>query len=305
MNENASPEPAGTKPKKAPVKTPAYTAMHAARYKRQELIRKIEQITGRQLICYVGGLKTLVNRDDVLFMVDLLHNVTPEQDLDLLLHTPGGDMDAAEKLITMVRLVVGTATLRVVIPDFAKSAGTLMALGADLIVMSDSSEIGPIDPQIVTDDGQGNHLVMAIQNYLDAYEAGRTLVNGNPDDVAARLMFQKFDPARVQQFKAAMARATALAESLLIHGMFRSPQTGNFTQVTSKLMDTKKWQSHSQMIGHEDAGGLGLFVEYLKPDDDLWQLHWQLYCLQRMEIQGERQKLYESNYVSLCVEDPN
>src|SRR5690242_8570600 len=110
-------------------KTPAFQAMHAARYKRQDMIRAIKQATQRNLICYVAGQAQMICRDDVLFFVDLLHNVERGAPLDLLLHTPGGDMDAAEKLITMVRNVVGTATLRVIVPDFAKSAGTLMALG--------------------------------------------------------------------------------------------------------------------------------------------------------------------------------
>lgn len=121
-------------------KTPAFQAMNAARYKRQDMIRSIQQTTERRLICYVAGQAQMICRDDVLFFVDLLHHAERSAPLDLLLHTPGGDMDAAEKLITMVRNVVGSATLPFIVPDFAKSAGTLMALGADSIVMSDSSE---------------------------------------------------------------------------------------------------------------------------------------------------------------------
>ena len=49
---------------KAPSKTPAFQAMHASRYRRQDLIRAIEQKTGRQLICYVAGLHTMISRDD-------------------------------------------------------------------------------------------------------------------------------------------------------------------------------------------------------------------------------------------------
>src|SRR5438270_233413 len=82
--------------------------------------------------------------------------ITKEHDLDLLLHTGGGDTDAADKLMSMARARIGTKGLRVVVPDFAKSAGTMMVLGADAVVMSDSSELGPIDPQIVRTDHNGN-----------------------------------------------------------------------------------------------------------------------------------------------------
>ena len=124
-------------------KTPMFQAIHAARYQRQALIRRIEEKFGKRLVCYVSGIATLINRDDTVFFIDLLHNVKRDSDLDLMLHTGGGDIDAAEKLISIVRTRVGTGRLRVIVPDFAKSAGTLMTLGADQIVMSDTSELGP------------------------------------------------------------------------------------------------------------------------------------------------------------------
>jgi ATP-dependent protease ClpP protease subunit len=283
-------------------KTPAFQAMHSARYRRQEIIRTIETQTGRQLICYVGGIQTSISRDDVLMLVDLLHNLRPNENVDLLLHTPGGDMDAAEKLISMVRHVVANAELRVVIPDFAKSSGTLMALGADYIVMSDSSELGPIDPQIVLNDGQGNRIATPIQSYLDAYAQYSAVLATNPNDVVAHIMMQKLDPARIKIFEAARNRARTFAENQLRNGMFRTPRTGNITGIAGELLNTGKWLSHGQMIGHTEAKQLGLSVEYLAPDDDLWQNYWQLYCYQRLAIK-DKEKLFESNYASLPMED--
>lgn len=290
------------RPAKAPSKTPAFQAMHASRYRRQDLIRAIEKQTGRQLICYVAGLHTMISRDDVVFLVDLLHNARRDDSMDLLLHTGGGDMDAAEKLISMVRNFVGTADLRVVIPDFAKSAGTLMALAADYIVMSDSSELGPIDPQIVLNDGNGNRMSTPIQSYLDAYQQHSAALAKNPNDITAQIMLQKFDPARLKVFEAARNRARIFAEDQLKLGMFRAPKSGNFTKIAGDLLDTTKWLSHGQMIGHQEAKDIGLTVEYVEPQDGLWQSYWQLYCYQRLEIK-EKQKLFESDYASLIFDD--
>ena len=127
------------------MRTPLYEAHNAARYCRQDLVRTIQTRTKRTLISYVAGQRTYIDREDIPPFVDLLHHVTPGSDLDLLLHTGGGDVDAAEKLINLVRTTVGEATLRVIVPDYAKSAGTLIALGANVILMSDSSELGPIE----------------------------------------------------------------------------------------------------------------------------------------------------------------
>lgn len=126
--------PAPTPGPKIPSKTPLYEAMHAARYVRQALIKQIEQLTQTTLICYVAP-NSEIDRQDVIAMVDLLHNVVPGSAIDLLLHSPGGNIDAAEKLIALIRKRAGKAQVRVVIPDYAKSAATLMALGADAILM--------------------------------------------------------------------------------------------------------------------------------------------------------------------------
>jgi hypothetical protein len=90
-----------------------------------------------------------------------------------------------------------------------------------------------------------------------------------------------------------------LAEDLLKRGMFRNG--GNWSKTASELLDTKRWQSHAQMISYEDAQFLGLTIEPLNADSEDWQKYWQLYCLQRLAI-SDRQKLFESNYASLVID---
>lgn len=285
----------------APAKTPFFQAIHALRYQRQAVIKNIEARSQRLLICYVSGNACAIDRDDTVPFVDLLHNVPPDEDLDLLLHTGGGDIDAAEKLISMLRHKAGDANLRIIVPDYAKSAGTLMVLGADAVVMSDTSELGPIDPQIILSDGNGNRIRHSVQSYLDAYDQHSATLRTNPDDVAAKIMLSKLDPATVKLFQAVKARARKFAEQQLARGMFRSG--GNWSQAAAELIDTQRWQSHAQMISWEDAQDprIGLTVEYLDPQSDTWQEYWQLYCLQRLAI-TDRQKIYESNYASLSVD---
>ena len=120
-----------------------FQAVNAARYQRQDLIRAIEVTSKTRLICYVSEVG-MVTRDGVVPIMDLLHHIPIGTPIDLLLNTPGGDVDSAEKIVRILRRRVGSGIqLRVVVPDYAKSAGTLIALGADVIVMSDSSELGP------------------------------------------------------------------------------------------------------------------------------------------------------------------
>ena len=285
--------PEGGAPEMPPSKTPLFQAINAARYHRQELIRAIEQRTKRLLVCYVSGRAAHIDRDDVLGLIDLLHNVKQNSDLDFLLHTGGGDIDAAEKILMLIRTVVGTGMLRVVVPDFAKSAGTLIALGGDKIVMSDSSELGPIDPQIRLNDSHGNLIPHPVQSFLNAYKEHSEQLNANPNDTAARIMLSKLDPATLQLFKSAKDRARQFAEAQLLRKGVK-----NYTEVANKLLDTNRWLMHGQMIGWQAAEEMGLDVEYLDQKSENWQLYWRLYCLQRLAV-DDKQKLFESNYASL------
>lgn len=81
----------------------------------------------------------------------------------------------------------------------------------------------------------------------------------------------------------------------------RRSGTGNFTKIASDLIDTKRWLTHGQMIGWQDAIKIGLSVDYLDPSSEEWRCYWQLYCLQRLAIQ-DRQKLFEADVASLTVE---
>jgi membrane-bound ClpP family serine protease len=64
-----------------------------------------------------------------------------------MVHTLGGSGETAEKIVEMCRRHCD-GEFRVIVPNMAKSAGTLVALGADKIVMGYCSELGPIDPQV-------------------------------------------------------------------------------------------------------------------------------------------------------------
>lgn len=290
--------PANEPPASPPSKTPMFTAMHAQRYQRQLLIKQLEGETKRKLLCFVSGHAGQVSRDDTAGFVDMLHNVASGEPLDLLLHTPGGDIDAAEKLITLLRTTVGEdGSLRVIVPDFAKSAGTLMALGANSIVMSDSSELGTIDPQIWLKDGKGNDICHSVLNYIDAYDELAAALRSNPNDPVARAMFDKFDPTTLRKFKAVRDRARTFAENQL------KRRGANFSKIASELMDTRQFPSHGQMIGWEAAERIGLTIEYMQRTDPVWRRYWELYCHLRLAVSSsDDQKIFESSYVSLVFD---
>jgi hypothetical protein len=202
----------------------------------------------------------------------------------------------------MIRQKVGIATLRVIVPDFAKSAGTLIALGADSIVMSDTSELGPIDPQVIRSDGDGNRMAHSVLSYLEAFKHHADVLKQDPGNVASPIMLNKLDPGTLKQFEAIRTRAQRAAEDLLKRGMFRDGR-GNWTLAASELMNVESRPSHGQMISWEDAASpkLGLAVEHMDAADPLWQDYWLLYCLQRLAIK-DGQKIFESGFASFIMD---
>ena len=278
-----------------PTRTSMFEAIHAARYDRQQSVKSLDGDTGRNLICYVSGRHTHIHRDDIVFFADLLERIPYGSKIDLLLHTPGGDMDTAEKMVSMIRAKSGEADFRVIVPDFAKSSGTLIAIGADICLMGDTSELGPIDPQITINDGHGNRVSHSVQALLDAYESLSQILKEDPTNVASRLMLNKLVPATLKLCEATNNRARQLAEKHLNRGMLQSWKGPNaYTLVAHELLNTKKWYLHSQVIGPNDAKTIGLRVDTA---DTNWTRYWKLYCRQRLAI-TDQQKLFESHYVS-------
>lgn len=150
-------------------------AARAAVYRQIEAERKtkiLALVTGERV-----GLETQIARDAVGPFVSLLDQIGPTSKISLILDTNGGQTSAAWRLINLIRSFCDD--LEVIIPTKAMSAGTLMALGADRIVMTKQAALGPIDPsldghplspEVTGPTGQKLRLAVsaeAIRGYLD------------------------------------------------------------------------------------------------------------------------------------------
>jgi ClpP class serine protease len=123
---------------------------------RQRLIADIERQRGSRVILLVHRQETMSllgfpvlryidinDSEEILRAVDLTE---PRVPIDLVLHTPGGLVLAATQIAVAIAKHQGKVT--VFVPHYAMSGGTLIALAADEIIMSEHAVLGPIDPQI-------------------------------------------------------------------------------------------------------------------------------------------------------------
>lgn len=94
---------------------------------------------------YLYGSTTSLDKNDAINFLSKLRGIPSDKDLDIIIHTNGGSLFAAETIINAIFSRKGK--VRIHIPYYACSAGTLIALAADEIIMHEHAYIGPIDPQ--------------------------------------------------------------------------------------------------------------------------------------------------------------
>ncbi|MGZ4190049.1 MAG: SDH family Clp fold serine proteinase [Actinomycetota bacterium] len=87
-----------------------------------------------------------IDIDDSEAILRAIELTDPSIPIDMIIHTPGGLVLAAEQIATA--LMRHRAPVTVMVPHYAMSGGTLIALGADRILMAPSAVLGPVDPQI-------------------------------------------------------------------------------------------------------------------------------------------------------------
>jgi len=283
-----------------PSQTPLFHALESARYARQNQLRGIEAETSRRLIAYIAGPQTSIGSIDIPPFVDLLDDVKAGESLDLMLHTPGGDIDQAERIVLLCRKRVKDAEFRVIVPDSAKSAGTLIAVAADEIVMGEPSELGPIDPQVFITTASGEQMARPAQSFLDGLTEIQEKTGDGDLSPAYFPLLDKLDPALIDFCRKAIKRSEQFAAAFLKKYMLKD-DPDRADAIASDLGDVKKYLSHAAVIDSEKARDLGLNIKFLEHDDPLWRAYWRLYVQMRLALGTPDMRLYEGRKASLLV----
>jgi hypothetical protein len=117
---------------------------------RKVQLKRISKLRGRDVLVFAADINKNIQQisidySDLLPFTDQLSNLKGKQ-LDLILETPGGSGEVAEDLVKAMRSQF--EDVAVIVPGYAKSAGTIMAMAADEILLGPHSGLGPIDAQI-------------------------------------------------------------------------------------------------------------------------------------------------------------
>ena len=200
-------------------------------------------------------------------------------EIDLWLESPGGDAHAAYKIALLLRSRAWK--LRVVVPDYAKSAATLLSLAADEIYMAEAAELGPLDAQIGYEKEGMTISALDVARSLEdlAQQATSISLTGGAAvlnttrlsraeslsvmvDFATKLMspvISKLDPTMIHWASSLLNVSVGYAERLL------AMREGGSEKVSGKLASlpqalVERYPTHGFVISRDEARNLGLPV---------------------------------------------
>lgn len=274
---------------------------------RKPIIKRLQKKLNAKVIVYTASpfhpIPTIMIQDIPSFE-DLLRSTAGAEEGYLMINSPGGDANTAEKILTMCRQRF-TKTFNVIVPDYAKSAATMIALGSDKILMGYLAELGPIDPQLRTAPIPGPGI--PARSFIDGLEMIRDRVVNKGDPIQLYFpMLSQIRPEIIASCQSAIDRSREFAEKWLKQYMLKNNPT-QAEEVAKLLSEGKIYKTHGKVIDFKEAHDvLRLNVERIDPDSRLWSDIWELYCrsiafLQQHQAKGAA-KLFESDSVSLMFQ---
>ena len=210
-----------------------------------EIKRKSRVITliHRQESVTIWGipLARYIDIEDSEQVLRAIRMTPPDMPIDLILHTPGGLVLAAEQIACALKRHKGKVT--VFVPHYAMSGGTLIALAADEIVMDPNAVLGPVDPQLAT--GQG---------YIPAASVLKALEQPNPNRDDQTLILGDIAKKAIQQ----------VYET--VYALLRDKLPEEKAKEVARLLSEGRW-THDYPITVEELRAMGLPVSEDMPKE--------------------------------------
>jgi hypothetical protein len=255
------------------------------------LIRTLEALRQSRVLLYVtgdrpGGLETQIHSEVLDYFVDHLDTFGLPTKISLFLYSRGGETLAGWSIVNLIRHFCDE--FEVIIPSKAHSTATLIALGADGIVMTKQATLGPIDPSINSPfnpqfpGGQPNQRipvsVEAVAGYLDLARTEGIVAETEIANVFARLATEVHPLALGAVFRA-RAQIQRLADRLLRTHMDDDASIKHIISVLSSESG-----SHDYTINRREALS-DLRLPVVKPDDEFYSVIRDLHSDVRAELQ--------------------
>ena len=261
--------------------------------------------TNRDVLVFAADLnkgipEVAIGYADLLPISDQLSNLSGKA-VDLILGTPGGSGEVAEDIVRLLHEKYDDVA--VIVPGYAKSAGTIIAMAGDEILMGASSALGPIDAQI---QWQGKSFS------ADAPIEGLEKIKREVQDTgvlnrAYIPMLQGISPGEIQNAENALNFAKVLVTQWLAKYKFKNwnkhsnatdvapeERTTRAEEIAAELCDHRKWLTHGRSLKIDDLEGMRLRITDYRQQAALEEAITRYHTLLQMTFSSNLYKLFET-----------
>lgn len=243
---------------------------------RRKYLKRLSNYTGRNVIAYYSGWLQKngapnlgINDLDKNAFMATIKGLDRTRGLDLILHTPGGDVAATESIIDYLMTMFDD--IRVVVPQLAMSGGTMIACSSNKILMGKHSSLGPIDPQFNTPFG-----MVAAHAVIEEFKKAHDEIKNDQTKVFVwQPIIGKYTPTLLGECQQALKWSEDIARKNLAIRMFSAitdadEKKAKIDKIIKELGDHTVNLSHGRHLPYEKCKEIGLVVEKLE-DDQLLQ----------------------------------
>lgn len=209
-----------------------------------------------------------ITYEDINGFMSVMFGMDWDSGLTLLLHTPGGNGNAAETIVDY--LWQKFPYIEVIVPTFAMSAGTMISLAADKIVMGRQSQLGPIDPQLYI---SGRYV--SAQCVVEQFDKAKEEIL--EDSSLAPVWFpllQSIGSAGLEDARNALAYGEKTVANWLANRMFKDLDDPVITanKTAHFFNDATVHLSHGRRINRDEAKKEKVVIEDLEDDPALQEM---------------------------------
>lgn len=247
---------------------------------RKNILNKISKLRDNRDILVIAADLTKnapvsIDYTDILAVNDQLQNLSGKA-IDIILETPGGLAEVVEDIVNLIR--DRYERVGIIIPGYAKSAGTIFTMAGDEILMGDTSALGPIDAQIIL----GNGKRYSAHAFLEGIEKIKKTVDETKKLNATYIpILQNISPGEIQHCENAQCFSKSLVMDWLAKYKFKfwekhsdgrpvtaEDRSKRAEEIASELTSQSKWLTHGRSIKIKDLEELRIkIIDYSKMPD--------------------------------------
>ena len=260
-----------------------------------KLIKKYNELRDCTMLVYAATTESPVpdvalNQKDFYFIKDLLDSCEKKTDkLEIYLETPGGRGETAEEIVKYVRKKYKNVTF--VICGEAKSAGTILTMSGDEILMTDTGSLGPIDAQMIIGRSQ-----VSAYDYTSWVEEKREEAKKAPLNQADIAILAQITPGEIKGAINAQEYAVDMVEEWLVKYKFKNwnetetnhekvsneKKKERAREIATALNNHNKWKTHGRSLKREDLEKLKLKITNVEENEELKEIVYRIHTICRL-----------------------